>query len=232
MSLLHWVFRVPRPSGCPKGSAAMLAPSRLIAAIIVVVLLAACASPSTPPPASTSAQPTAPTTAPAGAPTSAPAVSNTAATAPVSGEIVVFAAASLTDVFHDMATALQHGQGARADVFASADTVQMDNATKSGAVSGQDRVFAGNRLVLITPKDNPAHISGVKDLANGGVKFVTAQSSVPIGTYTLQMLGKADADPNYGAGFKDKVVANTVSQEDNVRQVDRKSTRLNSSHIP
>jgi molybdate transport system substrate-binding protein len=218
----------------------MLAPSRLFAAIIAVVLLAACASPSTPPPASTSAQPTAPTTAPAGAPTSAPAVSNTAATAPVSGEIVVFAAASLTDVFQDMATAFQQanpnakltfnfgassqlatqlGQGASADVFASADTVQMDNATKSGAVSGQDRVFAGNRLVLITPKDNPAHISGVKDLANGGVKFVTAQSSVPIGTYTLQMLDKADADPNYGAGFKDKVVANTVSQEDNVRQV-------------
>src|ERR1051326_6781650 len=196
MSLLHWVFRVPRPSGSPKGSAAMLAPSRLFAAIIAVVLLAACASPSTPPPASTSAQPTAPTTAPAGAPTSAPAVSNTAATAPVSGEIVVFAAASLTDVFQDMATAFQQanpnakltfnfgassqlatqlGQGARADVFASADQTQMDNARTADAIAGQDRPFAGNRLVVITPRDNPKQISSVKDLGNAGVKVVTAQ---------------------------------------------------------
>jgi molybdate transport system substrate-binding protein len=95
----------------------------------------------------------------------------------------------------------------------------MDNARKSGAVSGQDQVFARNRLVLITPKDNPARISAVPDLANQGVKFVTAQPSVPIGQYTIQMLDKASADPAYGADFKSKVVANTVSQEDNVRQV-------------
>src|SRR5207248_7411642 len=111
--------------------------------------------------------------------------------------------------------ATQLGQGASADVFASADTTQMDNARKSGAVTGQDHIFAGNRLVLITTKDNPAHISTVKDLANNGVKFVTAQASVPIGTYTAQMLDKASADPSYGTDFKAKVAANTVSQEDN-----------------
>ena len=108
----------------------------------------------------------------------------------------MFAASSLTDVFQDMATAFQQanpnakltfnfgassqlatqlGQDARADVFASADQTQMDNAKKAGAVAGQDQVFARNRLVLITPKDNPAHISTVKDLANNGVKFVTAR---------------------------------------------------------
>ena len=111
------------------------------------------------------------------------------------------------------------GQGASADVFASADTTQMDNARKSGAVTGQDKPFAGNRLILITPKDNPANISSVKDLASDGVKFVTAQPSVPIGTYTAQMLDKANADPSFGSDFKSKVMANTVSQEDNVRQV-------------
>src|SRR5205085_6224305 len=168
------------------------------------------------------------------------AASKPAAPTPVSGEIVVFAASSLTDAFQDMGTAFQQanpdarlifnfgassqlatqlGQGASADVFASADTTQMDNAKKSGAVTGQDRIFAGNRLVLITPKDNPAHITSVGDLANPGVKFVTAQPSVPIGTYTAQMLDKASADPQYGADFKDRVVGNTVSQEDNVRQV-------------
>src|SRR5207302_2973036 len=115
--------------------------------------------------------------------------------------------------------ATQLGQGASADVFASADTTQMDNAKQAGAVTGQDQVFARNRLVLITPKDTPARINAIKDLANPGVKFVTAQPSVPIGQYTAQMLEKAAADPAYGADFKAKVVANTVSQEDNVRQV-------------
>jgi molybdate transport system substrate-binding protein len=203
----------------------------------------------TPPPAAPTTAPTtaaaAPTpaakpTAPAAAAAQPTAASKPAAVAPVSGEVVVFAASSLTDVFQDMATAFQQanpnakltfnfgassqlatqlGQGASADVFASADTTQMDNAKKSGAVTGQDKIFAGNRLVLITPKDNPANITSVKDLANDGVKFVTAQPSVPIGTYTAQMLDKASSDPAYGADFKSKVQANTVSQEDNVRQV-------------
>src|SRR5205823_4260202 len=110
-------------------------------------------------------------------------------------------------------------QGASADAFAAADQTQMDNARKSGAVTGQDQVFARNRLVLITPRDNPARINAIKDLATPGVKFVTAATGVPIGQYTLQMLDKASADPTYGADFKDRVVANTVSLEDNVRQV-------------
>jgi len=158
----------------------------------------------------------------------------------VSGEIVVFAASSLTDVFQDMATAFQQanpdakvtfnfgastqlatqlGQGARADVFASADQTQMDNARKADAIASQDRVFARNRLVVITPKDNPKQIMAVKDLARDGLKFVTAQAGVPIGQYTAQMLDKASADPSYGSDFKSKVEANTVSREDNVRQV-------------
>jgi molybdate transport system substrate-binding protein len=115
--------------------------------------------------------------------------------------------------------ATQLGQGAKADDFASADQTQMDNARRAAAIGGQDIVFARNRLVVITPKDNPKHIAAVKDLANDGVKFVTAQPTVPIGQYTQQLLDKAVADPAYGADFKAKVVANTVSQEDNVRQV-------------
>jgi molybdate transport system substrate-binding protein len=152
----------------------------------------------------------------------------------------VFAASSLADVFQDMATAFgqanpnarltfnfgsssqlatQLGQGAKADVFASADQTQMENAKKADAIAGPDTVFARNRLVVIAPKDNPKQITAVKDLAKDGVKFVTAQPTVPIGQYTAQMLDKAVADPAYGADFKSKVEANTVSKEDNVRQV-------------
>jgi molybdate transport system substrate-binding protein len=221
---------------------------RLIAAVVALLWLGAC-SPATATPTTAPAAPTAapkPTTAPAAAPTTGPAAQPTAqpkpaAAAPISGEIVVFAASSLTDVFQDMATAFQQanpnakltfnfgassqlatqlGQGARADVFASADQTQMDNAKKADAIGGPDRVFARNRLVVITPKDNPKHVNAVKDLSKDGVKFVTAQPSVPIGQYTAQMLDKAVADSaTYGADFKSKVEANTVSKEDNVRQV-------------
>jgi molybdate transport system substrate-binding protein len=161
-------------------------------------------------------------------------------TPPVSGEIVVFAASSLTDAFQDMAytfeqanptarltfnfggssqLAAQLGQGATADVFASADTLQMDSARKSGALAAPEHVFASNHLVLITPKDNPAHINSLKDLASPGIKFVTTQPGVPIGAYTAQMCDKAAADPSYGSDFKSRVQANTVSEEDNVKQV-------------
>jgi molybdate transport system substrate-binding protein len=157
-----------------------------------------------------------------------------------SGEIVVFAASSLTDVFRELGQSfadanptarvtfnfgsssqlsMQLAQGARADVFASADQAQMDSARKADALDGEDRVFAHNRLVLIVPRDNPRKIVSVDDLARNGVKFVTAQSSVPIGQYTLQMLEKASTDPSRGADFKERVDSNVVSREDNVRQV-------------
>jgi molybdate transport system substrate-binding protein len=189
----------------------MSAAQRLLAPLVALLVLAACGP---------SGQPSSP-----GAP---------------SGEIVVFAASSLTDAFQDMVTpfqtanpntrltfnfgassqlATQLGQGVGAEVFASADATQMDNARQAGALSGPEQLFAANRLVLIAPKDNPRKLASVKDLANDGVKFVTAQPSVPIGQYTQQLLDKAVADPTYGADFKTKVNANTVSQEDNVRQV-------------
>jgi molybdate transport system substrate-binding protein len=202
----------------------MSAALRFISAISALLFIAACspgaAAPNAQPTVAASTQPT--------------------VAAPVAGEIVVFAASSLTDAFQDMAAAFQQanpttkltfnfgastqlatqlGQGARADVFASADQIQMDNAKKADAIAGQDRVFARNRLVVITPKDNPKQIAAVADLARDGVKLVTAQPSVPIGQYTAQMLDKAAADLAYGADFKTKVESNIVSREDNVRQV-------------
>jgi len=58
-------------------------------------------------------------------------------------------------------------------------------------------------------------IAAVKDLAKDGVKFVTAQASVPIGQYTAQLLDTASAEPTFGADFKSRVERNTVSKEDN-----------------
>ena len=208
----------------------MPAALRLFSVITPLLWLAACGPSLVPSPGPTLAAPA------AAGPTAPPRP----ATAPVSGEIVVFAASSLTDAFQDIATAFQQanpnarlsfnfgassqlatqlGQGASADVFASADITQMDNAKKAGAIAGQDQILARNRLVLITPKDNPARINSISDLATPGLKMVTAQPSVPIGQYTTQMLDRAAADPAYSADFRVKVEKNIVSREDNVRQV-------------
>src|SRR4030088_655713 len=169
-------------------------------ACVALLVIVGCSPSPAPPPAAPAA---APTNSAQQEPTAPPTTtSKPAAVAPVSGEIAVFAASSLTDVFQDMAAAFQQanpttkltfnfgastqlatqlGQGARADVFASADQFQLDNAKKTDAIAGQDRVFARNRLVVITPKDNPKQIAAVADLARDGVKLVTAQPSVPIG---------------------------------------------------
>jgi molybdate transport system substrate-binding protein len=216
--------------------------------LLALVTCVACAAPAPAPPTvqppAATAQPAptvaAPPTAPAvPAPTTA-TVSKPATSNGVNGEIVIFAASSLTDAFQEIGGAFQQAnasakvtfnfgassqlrtqleQGARADVFASADQAQMDNAKKADTIAGQDRVFARNRLVLIVPRGNPAHISSVKDLANDGLKFVTAQPSVPIGQYTATLLDKASSDPAYGSDFKAKVEGNIVSREDNVRQI-------------
>jgi molybdate transport system substrate-binding protein len=174
-------------------------------------------------------------------PTSTEGVPVSTAGPSVTGNITVFAAASLTDAFNELAAAFKKAnpdagevtfnfagssalrtqleQGARADIFASADTAQMDAAKKSGVVTGGDKVFVRNSLVIIMPKDNPAKIAAPVDLRKSGLKLVLAAPEVPVGNYARQMFMKMDADPAYGAGFNDAVLKNIVSNEANVKQV-------------
>ncbi len=158
----------------------------------------------------------------------------------------VFAAASLTDAFGEIGEAFsaanpgtevvfnfagsnqlatQIGQGAPADLFASANGTQMIAAIDSGRIiSGTQRTFVRNRLVVITPSDNPAGLTTLQDLATPGVKIVFAAAEVPVGQYTQTFLDKADADGALGADYKAAVIANVVSYEANVRAVLTKVT--------
>jgi molybdate transport system substrate-binding protein len=151
-------------------------------------------------------------------------------------EITVFAAASLREAFEDLGKAFeakthvkvrlnlagsqelrtQIENGARADVFASADQKHMD-AVVTAKLAAAPRTFARNTPVIIVPRDNPAKIASFQDLPKAK-KIVIGVPEVPIGNYTLQILDKAGAD------FKDKVLANVVSREPNVRQVMAKVT--------
>jgi molybdate transport system substrate-binding protein len=79
------------------------------------------------------------------------------------------------------------------------------------------QVFLANKLIVILPADNPAALEKLEDLANPGIKIVLAAEEVPVGKYARQVLDLMDT--SFGAGFKDKVLANVVSNEDNVKQV-------------
>ena len=153
----------------------------------------------------------------------------------------VFAAASLSDAFQEIGAefhkqnpgvpvefnfagsqqlAQQIVQGAPADVFASANNKQMDILIQQGEVtSGQEKVFAQNRLVVIFPKDNPANINRLKDLAKPGIKVLLAAKEVPAGQYALDFLAKASQTPGFGQAYQQDVLKNVVSYEENVRGI-------------
>lgn len=164
-----------------------------------------------------------------------------APTAPEPVILTVFAAASLTAAFNEIKTqfeaahpgvsvaynfggsnalAQQLGEGAPADVFASANKKQMDVAISAGrVVSGTTQIFARNRLVVILPKDNPGEVATLQDLAKPGLKLILADKDVPVGQYALDYLAKAISDASFSASYEDDVLANVVSYEDNVRSV-------------
>jgi len=154
--------------------------------------------------------------------------------------LTVYAAASLTDAFSELGHQLERDHpaltvrfnfagsqqlaaqleaGARADVFASADQRWMDAVREKKLVSGDTPVFARNGLIVIVPRANPARIAGLQDLARGGTKVVMAADPVPVGKYTRQALQKLATAPGYPAQYDQRVLANVVSQEENVKGV-------------
>jgi molybdate transport system substrate-binding protein len=115
--------------------------------------------------------------------------------------------------------ALQIEQGAPADVFASADQRWMGYLLEKGRVAGQPAVFARNRLVVIVPRTNPARIGRLEDLARRGTKLVLAAAAVPAGKYSRAALANLVGAEGYPQDYDRRVLANVVSQEENVKSV-------------
>jgi len=159
------------------------------------------------------------------------------------GSITIFAAGSLSDSFPALPDALerQHGgvssqisfsgtpelvtqieQGAPADVFASADTTNMDKLRSDGFTAATPRVFAHNRLEIAVAPGNPKGIRTLQDLARSDVIYISGGPTVPIGKYAAQALTKAGvtAVPKSletdvkAAG--DKVLGIPIPDQDNV----------------
>ena len=149
--------------------------------------------------------------------------------------VVVFAASSLREAFAEIEGAfeaaepgsdvqltfggsqvlrLQLEQGAPADVFASADPAHAGVLSEAGVLSNA-LPFAGNELVIITPKDDPSVVS-FADLSRAS-RIVTGTDAVPVGLYTREALAKARTQ--LGDEFVAAVRASIVSKESNVRLV-------------
>lgn len=157
---------------------------------------------------------------------------------PPESELLVFAAASLTDAFEEMGRVLarrpfplhitfsfaasstlrtQILQGARADVFASADARNRELVGQGGRLGSEPVVFARNEPVVVTPRAGSRGIARLQDLALPGVKIVLASPEVPIGAYARQILTRLSHDPAFSPDFADRVMRNVVSEEPDVR---------------
>lgn len=148
------------------------------------------------------------------------------------GEVRVLAASSLTDVLTEVGQAYEEfgprGQapvrvrfafagsqqlasqiidGAPGDVFAAADSVQMQRVVDAGLADGEPVAFVHNDLAIAVAPGNPADITGLADLADPGLAVVLAAEEVPAGRYTAQLLDAAG------------VQVAPVSREPNVRAV-------------
>jgi molybdate transport system substrate-binding protein len=152
--------------------------------------------------------------------------------------LTVFAASSLTDSFTEIGKAFdaktgsktnfqfagsqvlrtQLENGAKADIYASANTAQFDPLVKTGLISS-GVVFTKNRLVVIVPKKGAGNVKTLADLAKPGIKLVIADKTVPVGQYTRQILEMLGKSKSYGADYTARVLKNVVSEETNVRQV-------------
>nr|WP_321514585.1 molybdate ABC transporter substrate-binding protein [uncultured Pseudodesulfovibrio sp.] len=149
-------------------------------------------------------------------------------------ELIVSAAASLTDAFSDIERAFEKAnpgvdvvinfassgalyrqieQGAPADVYASANPKWLTKAVDKGFVNKADvQVFARNSLVLATPADNPAGVTTLNDLVAAKVKSIGigTPETVPAGQYAKGALVARD--------MYDKMTSKMIFGE-SVRQV-------------
>lgn len=134
-----------------------------------------------------------------------------------SGEttLVVSAASSLTEAFESLAArfeeehpgtdvvlntagsqrlATQILEGAEVDVFASADTAQMDRVADAGLLFDARRIVALNELVIVVEAGNASEVGGLGDLSRDDLTVVLAAPDVPAGAYTRRALDSAEVE--------------------------------------
>lgn len=136
--------------------------------------------------------------------------------AELTGELLVSAAASLTDAFGDLEAAFEEAhpdvdvllnlgassalreqilEGAPADVFASANASNMDQVVEADEAS-ESKVFATNRLQIAVPPGNPGGLAGLDDFADEALLIGLCEEEVPCGDFGRQALENAGVTPS------------------------------------
>lgn len=129
--------------------------------------------------------------------------------------MTVYAAASLSEAFEDLATeyeaanpdvdvelnfagsarlAAQISAGARADVFASANAATMSRVVAEGRTATPPVLFVRNRLALVVPVDNPGNVTALEDLSEDGLVLAACAPEVPCGALAQAVLADAGVD--------------------------------------
>lgn len=137
--------------------------------------------------------------------------------------LTVLAAASLTDVFEEIAadfeadhegvtveqsfaassTIIQQvNEGAPADVVALAGMRSLEPLADEHRV-GEVAKFTTNSLQLAVPPDNPADITGPDDLTKDGIRLVVCEEQVPCGTATATLFENMGVDPTVSSYEQD-----------------------------
>ena len=132
------------------------------------------------------------------------------------GDVVVFAAASLTDSFAQIAdgfmavnpgvtVTLNHGassslaqqivSGSPADVFASASPATLAVVTDAGLSDGEPVVFVRNRLEIAVPAGNPGRVTGLADFADADLTIALCAEEVPCGAAAVEAFAAAGITP-------------------------------------
>lgn len=130
--------------------------------------------------------------------------------------LLVSAAASLNDAFGQIEVAFERAhpevdvvvnvggssglreqilEGAPVDVFASANTPNMDQLVEAGAVAGEPVVFVHNRLQIAVPAGNPADVSSLEDFSAGDLLLGLCAEGVPCGDFARRALSNAGVTP-------------------------------------
>lgn len=151
-------------------------------------------------------------------------------------DLIVFAAASLTEAFTEIGDAFEQKhpgvnivfnfsgsqvlrtqieQGAPADIFAAANPEVMQALVESRTVNGAE-TFTHNQLVLLVASSSVAKIADFKATALPGRLLSIGNADVPFGKYTRILLSGLAADSDFGADFYRDFMNNVVTEESNV----------------
>ncbi len=154
----------------------------------------------------------------------------------VQGSLLVFVASSLTDVMTEAkesfekdnpdailllniasssSLATQIREGAKADIFISANLAQIKNVEQEESIVRKEEVTY-NSLAIVADKEDQK-VSRFSDIAEQGVKLVIAAPEVPAGRYARDMLKAAAESKQFGEQFVLNTLSNIVSNETSVR---------------